>query len=218
MYEDIPITCLISIIGHIIDVFKGFRKNRGTSKSEKPASKENTPTPSSEVTVTASVVTGGIHITNNITIYHMNCEESFKFIQDTENVIVAKDHTIGFPLFMQWKQKASKYLVIGFFAYCSFGDKEKLPIWIGFQPQKPSKDNTMGDLIFSIELLKRETWRNAGMKEAEQEECGYKGKGAENKAEATYYKFFDGKTLRTDAKELYGCFCKELEEIGTRLS
>ncbi|MDR1230255.1 MAG: hypothetical protein LBK61_02515 [Spirochaetaceae bacterium] len=221
MNNNINVTCLTGFLGRIHSFFKDLLKhlvNDGASRDG--TTNSNVPVSGVGNTVINS---GNITITNNITAnFNIDCSDlkavAQQFSQGTENMIVAKDDVSGFSVFIHWNPKAPEFLAAGFFATCSFGDKKDLPIRAGFQPQKPSKDNTLEDLTFSIELLGREVWGGkSSEKRAVFEELGYKGKGKDDEREAVYCKFYNGMTLKTDPQELYGWFCKELEDLGKRL-
>jgi hypothetical protein len=156
------------------------------------------------------------NITNNtFNIYFVDVETAtIQFSRGVKNEVVEKDETSGFYLSIHRKTRNPEFLAVGFYASCSFGDKKDLPIWVGFQYWKPSVDGNPEKLTFSIELLKQQTWENAGIwKGTTMELCGYENDNTDD----AFCKFFDGITLKTDGEEVFDCFCGELKKIGERL-
>ncbi|MDR1467910.1 MAG: hypothetical protein LBT00_01305 [Spirochaetaceae bacterium] len=223
---------LLLLASAIFDFFKNKWKNSWSSNSGKTATNGNAPaSDTGNATATnKGVVFGGnptvnntynntYNFSSNITINMIKADTaSSQFSRGIENKIIAKDEESGFYLAIHRDPKKSEYLAIGFFAYCSFGDKKNLPIWVGFQPQEHFTDNTSENMTFSIELLSRQTWLKADFTHTKLEECGYKGKGKDDGKDAAYYKFFNGLTLETDAEVLYERVRDELQNIGERLS
>jgi hypothetical protein len=213
---------IIGILDRIWDVFKKFRRS-SVSPGDGSAAPNNNGPGKSGVEVNETIVGGKVTVNITNVNYNMNCndvkEAAQQFSQKTENVIVAKDDANGFSLFVHQDPNHLEFLAVGFFASCSCEDKKGIPIWAGFQPQEePFKDNTLENLTFSIELLGREKWGGeSSKKRAIIEKLGYKGKGEDGKREAVYYKFFNGMTLKTNAQELYDCFCAEVEKLGELL-
>jgi hypothetical protein len=205
--KDIIITCLTGILSCISDAFKDFWK-RAKSPGSPPASESLS---SGTIVVVGSKNT----VTNNITICFISCEEVSKlFDKNTKIVSLTKDDASGFSLLMQWKSSKPEYLAIGFFAECFFGNKGPLSIWVGFQPREPSKVNTLKSLTFSIELLHRKAWIDAGWNIAKTKEYGY----LSDDTDAAYYKPFPEATIETKPDVLYELVCNELKEIAKRLS
>jgi hypothetical protein len=225
MDKNMPIAFFTRILGRIYDILGALLGKKGSPGSNTPPTDGtgNQSTNASGGTGNQSVNASGgsVGVNQNITFNFnfINYEEvSKRFSCGTEKLLLAKDKETGAELVMEWQQGKPGDLAIGFYAYCSFGDKKDLPVWAGFQPKDPSKDNTLDNLTFSVELLGRRTWLNAGMEHAKLEACGYKGKGEEYPYEASYYKWVDGIKLDTDTEVLREAFEKELKGIEEMLS
>jgi hypothetical protein len=215
MDKNMIIASLTGFLGCIRNIFKAL------SEKKKSPGNNNPPTGGTgngSVNANGGIVVINQNITNNY--YFISYEEaSKKFSIGTEKILIAEDKESGADILMELKQRSPEYLAIGFYAYCSFGDKKDLPVWMGFQPNyPPKKDNTLNDLTFSIELLNRKAWRKAGIERAQLDACGYEEEGKENDSEDAHYKFFDKIKLDADAKILRECFESELKSIGEMLS
>jgi hypothetical protein len=191
------IICAINLIGNICSILDFLSKLFGGGKPPK-----NGPT------------SGGKEITETISIKYIEAETALnQYSHGVKNAIVLKNSETGSYIALHYIPENNKFLAIGFFAYCSFKNKDDLPIWVGFQYSEFSSTGKPENLKFSIELLDREEWENAGI---EKDAIMSKDYTSDNDDDA-FCKSFDKTLGTTSIRDLEKHLKNELEEIAKLL-